>query len=206
MEPSTRFIVVVGIDFSPLSDDALDTALRLPETEATELHLVHVLPIPPGERTPLPASTLREEATQKLEERVARARAARPALRIQAHLTIGNPGRRLAEVAEELGADHVVVGTHDRKGVSRWVRSSVAEVLTRHAPCSVTTVRTRPLRPEEKIEPPCPDCVARARASGGDEPWCARHAQRHHPRPRLHYEISEPFAVGSLTFRPDPRA
>lgn len=47
--------------------------------------------------------------------------------------------RRLDEVAFEL----VVIGSHGRRGLPRWILGSVAEATVRHAPCSVLVVHPR---------------------------------------------------------------
>jgi nucleotide-binding universal stress UspA family protein len=53
----------------------------------------------------------------------------------------GDPAKTILAYAEEIDADVVVVGTHGRSGVKRYVLGSVAERLVRHATCPVLTVR-----------------------------------------------------------------
>jgi len=48
--------------------------------------------------------------------------------------------------ADEWGADLIVVGSHGRTGVKRWLLGSVAGAIVSHAPCSVEVVRRRELR------------------------------------------------------------
>lgn len=54
---------------------------------------------------------------------------------------IGSPGPVLLELARDLAADLIVVGTHGRSGMSRLVMGSVAEEVVRDAPCNVLVVR-----------------------------------------------------------------
>jgi nucleotide-binding universal stress UspA family protein len=62
----------------------------------------------------------------------------------------GDPRTAIVDVAKEWGAELIVVGSHGRTGVERWLMGSVAEYVVRHAPCSVEVVRP-PLRtPAEK--------------------------------------------------------
>ena len=42
---------------------------------------------------------------------------------------------------EALGADHIVVGTGDRKGVVNWLMGSTAKAVAARAPVSVTIAR-----------------------------------------------------------------
>jgi nucleotide-binding universal stress UspA family protein len=51
------------------------------------------------------------------------------------------PDHGLVEVAERTGADLIVVGSHGRRGVKRFLLGSVAERTARHAPCSTLVVR-----------------------------------------------------------------
>ena len=53
----------------------------------------------------------------------------------------GEPAERLPQVAAELQADLIVVGSHGRTGVKRFLIGSVAERVVRHAACSVLVAR-----------------------------------------------------------------
>jgi nucleotide-binding universal stress UspA family protein len=50
----------------------------------------------------------------------------------------------IVETAGKWPADLVVVGSHGRKGLARFLLGSVSEGVARHAPCSVLIVRKRP--------------------------------------------------------------
>ena len=54
---------------------------------------------------------------------------------------VGDPAREIVAYAEEHDVDHVIVGSHGRKGVSRVLLGSVAEKIVRRAPVPVTVVR-----------------------------------------------------------------
>jgi nucleotide-binding universal stress UspA family protein len=53
----------------------------------------------------------------------------------------GKPAEEILRVAREEGVDLIVMGTHGRAGVRQLLVGSVAEEVTRHAPCPVFTVR-----------------------------------------------------------------
>jgi len=53
----------------------------------------------------------------------------------------GSPGRAVADVAKELNADLVVVGSHGRTGIKRFLLGSVAEKIVRLCECSVFVAR-----------------------------------------------------------------
>lgn len=56
---------------------------------------------------------------------------------IETQLLRGRAGPALCALAEELGADVVVMGTRGRGGIKRAVLGSVSDHVVRHAPCSV---------------------------------------------------------------------
>ncbi len=47
-------------------------------------------------------------------------------------------------MAEEIGADVIVVGSHGRGAIERLLLGSVSEQVVRHAPCPVLVVRPKP--------------------------------------------------------------
>jgi len=66
---------------------------------------------------------------------------------------------------------------------------SVSEGVIRLAPCPVLVVRPQVSATEgPAIAPPCPECVAARRASGGKDFWCEQHRERHGQRHTYHYE------------------
>jgi hypothetical protein len=103
-------------------------------------------------------------------------------------LRLESPAHEIAQLASDLEADLVVVGTHGRRGASRLLLGSVAEGVVRLAPCAVLVVRPKapPDVEAPKIEPPCPRCLEARRASGGKELWCEQHQQRHGRRHTYH--------------------
>lgn len=54
---------------------------------------------------------------------------------------LGDPDQAIAKAAEDNDVDLVVMGTHGRKGVSRFFLGSVASRVISTAPCAVLTVR-----------------------------------------------------------------
>lgn len=59
---------------------------------------------------------------------------------IEGRVRLGDPPREILEEAEEWPADLLVVGTHGRGGVSRFLIGSVAESVVRHAHCDVLVI------------------------------------------------------------------
>jgi nucleotide-binding universal stress UspA family protein len=47
----------------------------------------------------------------------------------------------ILDTAAKWHADLIVIGSHGRKGLDRFLLGSVSEAVARHAPCSVQIVR-----------------------------------------------------------------
>ena len=54
---------------------------------------------------------------------------------------MGAPGKMIVEMAQEWGADLIVVGSHGYGFWSRALLGSVSDAVVHHAPCSVLVVR-----------------------------------------------------------------
>lgn len=137
--------IVVGVDFSPASQLAVDHALMLARRGGASLTLVHVAPVPaPAHLRPDDswAALLRERlSADRARLAELRERLAGQGVEISQIVVDGEPDPGLADAARELHADLVVVGTHGRTGLGRLLLGSVAEKTTRLASSSVLVAR-----------------------------------------------------------------
>jgi nucleotide-binding universal stress UspA family protein len=199
-------VLVVGVDFSDVSADALKEAVALAEGPSyAELHVVHVItnsaqPRSIGTAVMPEVAYLDgiEDVGKLLEAWVAPLRAGRA--RVASHIRMGSPDREIAQVASDVGADLIVIGTTGKQGVARLLLGSVAESLVRHAPCAVLAHRPRAVPAWELIEPPCADCLAVRQVTSRATLWCERHSE-HHIKAHTYRETPESYGMGSQTFR-----
>jgi nucleotide-binding universal stress UspA family protein len=154
--------LLVPTDFSACSDAALAEAGRIAAAVGGRVHVIHAVELAGG----LTPETLVQPANRKertsvdayvKQETLPRvvAQAAR-ALGPVAHgcrVAFGKPADAVLEVAREVGADLIVVGTHGRTGLRALVLGSVAESIVRRADVPVLTVR----RPEGEPQKPAAD-------------------------------------------------
>src|SRR4051794_30169472 len=129
--------IIVGVERSDRSRDALALARTLARAVGTRLILVAVYPVG-GRSTVMPAgayaAALADEAESTLEW------VARPLGGVEASsraVPATSVARGLVTVAEETGALAVVVGPSHRGALGRVVPGSVGERLLRSAPCPV---------------------------------------------------------------------
>ncbi|MDX2088557.1 MAG: universal stress protein [Kofleriaceae bacterium] len=141
--------ILVGCDFSEGSDQALTRAIGIAKQQpSVKIYLVHAqaddAPVEDTENEMLKqlgevSAALRAEEARQVAERFDRVRAAGISAEIKTR--VGPPGEVLAELAVELAADLIVVGTHGRTGISRFLIGSVAAATIRHATCDVLVCR-----------------------------------------------------------------
>jgi nucleotide-binding universal stress UspA family protein len=62
-------------------------------------------------------------------------------VRVETHVLYGNVAEALAEFAQKNGADIIVIATHGRSGVSKWVWGGVADRILRSSCVPVLMVR-----------------------------------------------------------------
>jgi nucleotide-binding universal stress UspA family protein len=150
--------VLCPTDFSEFSRRAIEHAVAVARWNESKLTLLHVYPflvplagdapyLPSG--LPLDAET-RARLLRDLETAAEPARAAGldPALL----LIEGDPSEEILRRARTLPADLIVMGTHGRRGLDRWMLGSVADRVVHKARCAVLTVP----RPPEGV-PPAPE-------------------------------------------------
>ncbi len=200
--------IVVGVDYTEACEAAVREALRLSNHRGdVALHVVHVLPRPVA--TALRAGAMGalgvdlQMAPERLKRYLLDLSERMPttgAQEIHLHVRVGDPAQVIHDVAVDVDADLVVVGTHCRRGLARVAVGNVAEALLRSAHCPVLVARPRDflgLNPAERIEPMCPECATVFRETRGSKRWCEHHTRPHvafHP-----YASSEVFRVGRNT-------
>jgi nucleotide-binding universal stress UspA family protein len=201
-EQAKPYIIVAGVDYSEIGDRALDRAFELAaEKPNAEVHVVNVasaygpmVTIELG--TDVRTLSLQEASNElngyvekKLREFTSKRDKNAPTFnRACTHVRLDSPAEGIAQLASDLEADLVVVGTHGRRGMRRILLGSVAEGVVRLSPCQVLVVRPKILEvASPQIEPPCPDCVNTRRETAGSELWCERHRQRHDASHTYHY-------------------
>jgi nucleotide-binding universal stress UspA family protein len=139
-------VVVVGVDFSPLAQRALQCALELSAPHGAEVVLVHVAaPDPDFVGMEAGPQSARDDVARELkEERAALHELAREVetsgRRVQMVMVRGAAATSLVEVASASKADLLVVGSHGKGPVKRLFLGSVSEGVLRHAPCPVLVV------------------------------------------------------------------
>jgi nucleotide-binding universal stress UspA family protein len=134
--------ILLATDGSAATESASDHAIDLAAQLEACLLVVSVLShsSKPSEAAANPPETdSRDSLTSKTQTIVQRARAAG----VDSTFLVwdGEPGDAIVAAADAEGADLIVVGSHGRSGVSRFLIGSVSDYVVRHAHCPVIVVR-----------------------------------------------------------------
>jgi len=142
--------IVVGTDGSDTAREAVRQAVELAARLGARLHFVSAY-------EPVPSARLREEAQQAPPDlqwmlnpredvdatlREAAEAAEAGGVESVGYARQGDPADAILDVAEEQGADLIVVGNKGMTGARRFLLGSVPNRVSHHAPCSVLIIRT----------------------------------------------------------------
>jgi nucleotide-binding universal stress UspA family protein len=137
--------IVVGTDGSPSADAAVRRAGEIASGTGARLHLVTAYPDVSSYREMISSSAKADpiELRQLAESVLGReSRALEDAgVEVTTHAREGDPADVIINVAEEVGADLIVVGARGLSGLRRFLLGSVSSKLSHHAPVSVMVVR-----------------------------------------------------------------
>lgn len=128
-------------DGSDHAFNALKLALRIAKKAAAELHMVSV-----EERGHMPelseendtaAKTVRFDKTLQQ----ARALAEKSHVKLLTHVLVGHPARNVIKLANDLGADLIIVGASGHTALYDRMIGSRAQKILHHATCAVLVVK-----------------------------------------------------------------
>ncbi|MDF1873840.1 universal stress protein [Vannielia sp.] len=132
-----NILVPIIFDESRNSEEALKIAERVLE-EGGKITALHVIEeVPSYAATYIDESRIRQART---EVEAALATKLGDHKNISSRVVTGHPGRTILEVAEDMGADLIVIASH-RPGLQDYFLGSTAARVVRHAPCGVHVIR-----------------------------------------------------------------
>jgi len=143
--------ILVPLDGSELAERALPPALSLAQAMSAKVVLLRV--VPPLIRD-ISAERYRQLALEISENqareylRSIHSMLASTAMELSTKTKVGPVAESILACVQENNVDLIVMSTHGRSGISRWMHGSVAEKVLRHAPCATLII---PLR--ARIEP-----------------------------------------------------
>jgi len=141
--------ILLAVDDSNFSEAAIQAVIAQARSRDTEVRVLHVLEPPSlllgremrGYDPEFEGvwKALREQAKAWVERTTGTLHAS--GFSATPSLEEGDPKSKIIDVAKEWKADLIVLGSHGRKGLERFLMGSVADSVARHADCSVEIVR-----------------------------------------------------------------
>lgn len=142
--------ILLAIDESKFSQAAVRSVTAMAAQPGTEIKVLNVVEPPslllgremsgPDPEFEAVWNAVREEAKALVGKTVEALR--KPGVDVTPALEEGDPKSKIIDLAKEWHADLIVVGSHGRKGLNRFLLGSVSDAVSRHAHCSVEIVRT----------------------------------------------------------------
>ena len=145
--------ILLALDGSECSQAATRAVIAQFPRERAEVRVVHAdewpnrlptsLAFAEGPTAASEILDLRDERRRQGGEVVSRAAHELQAagFRTSTEVRDGDARHAILDAATEWGPDVIVLGSHGRRGVDRFLLGSVSESVMRHAPCSVEIVR-----------------------------------------------------------------
>lgn len=151
-----RAQVLLATDGSECSEQAAKSIVERPWPAGTEVRVLSVVELilsTARAMFELPLidteflESAREEAMGRAQDAIARARDFLSATGLNVSESISvladTPKAVILQEAREWGADLIVLGSHGRHGMDRFLVGSVSEAVATHADCSVEVIRRR---------------------------------------------------------------
>ena len=137
--------IIVGTDFSPAADCAVDRAAELASELGASLAVVHAFEDRPDAQ---PEDDLTAVVQARLEESASLLRARHPSIHIDCVVRRGTPWDKLANVACDFGAEMIVVGAGGEHSADapRFLGRVVTRVATT-SDCAVLVIPARATSP-----------------------------------------------------------
>jgi universal stress protein A len=138
--------ILCPTDFSATAQKALEYAVFLASSHNAELQLLHVVDHLHGFDNYLILSMAPHEIAERMEKHANKdlsevVNQIKETVKIQKAVRHGKTSVQIIEMAREVKADLIVMGSHGRTGLSHVIIGSVAEAVVRHAYCPVLVVR-----------------------------------------------------------------
>lgn len=145
--------VLVPMDGSDHSKQALEYALDMPDVEVTVITVVDpfdIDPLTPGYQSPVGKSGMPAYSQEWYQKQWDNAKQLHEETReelddfegsFESVVKLGKPAKQILRYVENHDVDHVVLGATSESGLSRVLMGSTAEAVSKRSPVTVTVVR-----------------------------------------------------------------
>jgi nucleotide-binding universal stress UspA family protein len=153
--------ILIAIDASEPAEYAVEAGIDLALKLKAEVALLHV--VPPMPTAIIDLTLVEADSSGRFEEGkqlLAEYRRCLPKkTQVEEMVVDGLPSDEIVAIAKDWNADLIVLGTHNRHGISRFILGSTAETVLRRAPCPVLVVRHKDDATTDDAEPAVGACM-----------------------------------------------
>jgi len=143
------------VDFLDMTEHVIEHATYMARLFGAQLTLLHVVHVPPLSEastwldpviSPSVEQDMRVQMTKVAREKLGETVEKCKSLGVTAEAAVreGTPFAEILEVADEIHADLIVMGSQGRTGLSHFLMGSVAERVVRRANCNVLCIKPGP--------------------------------------------------------------
>jgi nucleotide-binding universal stress UspA family protein len=140
MDAQKKNVILVPVDFSPVSENALEHAIQIAKTFDNEIALLHIVEenfFGIG-RDGIKEKMMEDALQMKLDTYVADGK--EHGVLIHKHLREGKIYKTIVDMAVELGCDSIIMGTNGASGIQKIAGSNASRVIS-HSTVPVVVVK-----------------------------------------------------------------
>ncbi len=154
--------IVVGVDFSEITDSVVNSALTFAKLFNTEVHLIHVIeppiiaiyenPFLEVDNTEVVLELeelLKKKFSESLQKYVPRFE--NENIPVKTVVEVGNIAETILEYLEKINADLLIVGNHKTGLIEKFLVGSIAEKLLNKSKNSILVVKSKGLKDIKKV-------------------------------------------------------
>ena len=138
--PETAGRILVPIDFSEFSEEALENAMPLAKLMSASIDLLHVVSTaaillhdPSRLAIALDMEALKIQALDRLGEIASKY----SEVEINLHVDVGSPSESIVRIADMMKSGLIVIPTHGLTGMTHLLMGGISEQVVRYAHCDV---------------------------------------------------------------------
>lgn len=137
--------ILMGVDDSTFSDVLVRATVKQFRPETAEVLVLHVLqevgpPVPEMAASYAPEMAGERKSAHTLVERVAKELSS-AGFKTEIAVEVADVREGIIDAALRWGADLILVGSHGKRGIRRFLLGGTAEFVARHAGCCVEIIR-----------------------------------------------------------------
>ena len=142
---STYHTILIAIDFSKDSNEVAKRAVSIAQSHHSALHVVHVIEpmtLAYNENTMVDLSNIEKEVEDHAKLQLQKFGDRFHIPKSHQHFLLGSPAKQIHELADNIVADLIVIGSHGRSGFALLLGSTANSVL-HGSKCDVLAVRVK---------------------------------------------------------------